>query len=179
MAISNFSGTATYRAATAIGLEHHELGAGSQRRVPCLTLDEFADSRLRAGQAIGILSIDAEGQDALVIEGARRLLSTRRVAVLEFEFIARGFWRADRHQDQRKLAPVLRGLETFGYHCFWQGENGRLAPASGPHWCDAFQFRMRSNLVCSHMPVVLREFERLSVVPLHLPLDGHAHAHAH
>ena len=167
LATSNYSGSANYRAAPYVGLEHYELGKGTNRQVACSTLDAFAASRLRQGQTIDLLSIDVEGQDALVLEGARGLLSSRRVSVLEFEFIARGFWRKD-HPEQRRLAPVLESLEAFGYRCFWQGEehaaSGRLAPASGPHWCDAFQFKGRANLVCSHLPSVLRIFDRLSIM---------------
>ena len=165
-AASNFSGTATYVAATAVGLEHHELWKGVSRLVRTTTLDEFAAANLRPTQTIDVLSIDTEGQDALILEGARQLLSARRIAVLEFEFIARGFWRKD-HAEQRLLRPVLQSLEANGYRCFWQGEarttGGRLARASGKHWCDAFQFRHRSNLVCSHVPEVLKVFESLSV----------------
>ena len=79
-----------------------------------------------------------------------------QVSVLEFEFIMRGFWRPERGVDQRRLRPVLDSLEARGYRCFWQGESGRLAAASGPYWCDSFQFKTRSNLVCSHRPDVLK-----------------------
>ena len=102
------------------------------------------------------------GQDALVLEGASDLLQAKAVAVLEFEFIGRGYWRADKAGDQRLLKSVLSRLERYGYNCYWQGESGRLAPASGKYWCDAFQFRMRSNLVCSHLPDVLRTFDALA-----------------
>ena len=167
LAMSNYTGTALYRAAAAVGLEHHELGKGANRRVACTTLDAFAEARMPTGQVLDLVSIDTEGQDALVLEGARRLLAARRIRVLEFEFIARGFWRPD-HPQQRRLAPVLASLEAAGYRCFWQGEertaSGRLAPASGPHWCDAFQFKQRSNLVCAHEEAVLRAFAALAPV---------------
>ena len=68
----------------------------------------------------------------------------------------RGYWRPERGMDQRRLRPVLDSLEARGYRCFWQGESGRLAAASGPYWCESFQFRTRSNLVCSHRPDVLK-----------------------
>lgn len=176
LAMSNYTGVATYRAAAAVGLEHYELGklgAYRSESVACLTLDEFASRHLAAGGSgwqqpprspprIDLLSVDVEGQDALVLEGARALLDARSVGVLEFEFIGRGFWRSD-HAEQRRLADTLASLERRAYRCFWQGENGQLAPASGPYWCDAFQFRLRSNLVCSHLEPVLSVFKRLSV----------------
>ena len=175
LAMSNYSGMARYRAAPSIGLEHYELGKDVDKyrseHVRCATLDEFAMLHLgwargapqlasRQLPLVDLLSVDVEGQDALVLEGATELLRAKAVAVLEFEFIGRGFWRPD-HQDQRLLRDVLRKLESHGYHCFWQGESGTLAPASGPYWCDTFQFRIRSNLVCSHLPEALKQFNAL------------------
>ena len=83
--------------------------------------------------------------------------------MLEFEYIGRGYWRADKGAEQRLLSATLRSLEGHGYRCFWQGESGALARASGAYWCDSFAFRARSNLVCSHREDVLRTFERLCV----------------
>jgi hypothetical protein len=187
LAMSNFSGTATYRAATQVGLEHYELGKDVDKfrseSVPCATLDDFATRQLRPrqlvpaeprgggggaargddGPRIDLLSIDAEGQDALVLEGAAELLRRRAVGVLEFEYIMRGYWRADKGRDQRLLADVLARLETFGYACYWQGESGQLAHASGAYWCEAFAFRLRANLVCAHRPDVLRILDGLCV----------------
>jgi FkbM family methyltransferase len=166
LAMSNYSGVATYRAATAVGLEHFELGKDVLKtradQVACLTLDAFASKHFGRPAHIDLLSVDVEGQDALVLEGAAELLRARRVAVLEFEFIGRGYWRADKGGEQRLLRHVLARLEGFGYRCYWQGESGRLAPASGPFWCDAFQFRLRSNLVCSHLREAIQTFQALS-----------------
>jgi hypothetical protein len=182
LAMSNYSGVASYRSAQAVGLEHYELNRDVDKfrseRVACATLDAFASEQLAGGRAVGarattaaagggspridLLSVDVEGQDALVLEGASSLLESRAIGVLEFEFIGRGFWRAD-HADQRKLKPTLDALSRRGYHCYWQGESGQLAPASGAFWCDSFQFRLRSNLVCSHRGDVLSAFEKLSI----------------
>ena len=169
LAMSNYTGRASHRPATAVGLEHFELGKGpATRRVPCTTLDAFAASHLRHAHDVALLSIDAEGQDALILEGAHSMIAAQRIAVLEFEFIARGFWRSD-HREQRLLGSTLQKLEANGYRCFWQGESGALAPASGPYWCDAFQFKMRSNLVCSHLATIVSVFHRLSAATM-----GHA-----
>ena len=116
-----------------------------------------------ATAAIDLLSIDCEGQDPLVLEGAHGLLSRRAIAVLEFEYIWRGYWRHDKGVDQRHLGKVLTSLGDYGYSCYWQGESGSLARASGAYWCDAFAFRLRSNLVCSHRADVLSVFDRMSV----------------
>jgi hypothetical protein len=60
------------------------------------------------------VSIDAEGTDALVVEGMRRMISARRVALLGFEVNARGYWYA---------ASTLK-LELVPLH----GRNLRLVP---------------------------------------------------
>ena len=167
LAMSNYSGVAKYRAASAVGLEHFELGKDVDRyraeAVPCMTLDAFAATHLGAGRRIDLLSVDVEGQDALVLEGAEQLLAARAVGVVEFEYIGRGYWRADKGAERRLLQTVLARLEGFGYRCYWQGDHGRLARASGAYWCDAFAFRLRSNLVCTHRADVRRVFERLAV----------------
>ena len=165
LAISNRSGFERYSTATAVGLEHLELGkgpvsgAGSQR-VRVDTLDSF--TRAQGIERVGLLSVDAEGQDALVLEGAEQLLASRRVDVLEFEFIGRGYWRRD-HPEQRQLSSVLAALDRQGYACFWQADNGRLARAGGRFWCDNFRFRFRSNLVCSHVPRIVEVFGAMAV----------------
>ena len=128
----------------------------------CSTLDAFTTTHLGPNVGIDLLSIDCEGQDPLVLEGAHGLLSRRAIAVLEFEYIWRGYWRHDKGVDQRHLGKVLASLEKSGYRCFWQGESGRLARASGAYWCDTFGFRLRSNLVCSHRADVLSVFESMS-----------------
>ena len=54
LAMSNYTGDASYRTATAVGLEHYELGKEVERypteRVPCATLDGFAASTLAPRQ---------------------------------------------------------------------------------------------------------------------------------
>ena len=191
LAMSNYSGVALYRAAPAIGLEHYELGKDVAKyrseRVQCLTLDAFAARHLAPTQwpstswrlppaarrapatasgalgRIDLLSVDVEGQDALVIEGALGLLRRKAIDVLEFEYIGRGFWRSDKGADQRQLSSTLATLQRHGYDCYWQGESGSLARASGQYWCDEFAFRLRSNLVCSHREDILRTLDGLAV----------------
>ena len=118
----------------------------------------------------------------MVLEGAARMLRTRAVDVLEFEFHRK--W--GRQSPGRSLPSTVRQLDEFGYRCFWQGNNGSLAPVSGPFWCDKFQNPFWANLVCAQRPelkVLLGRF----VAPLwmsHLdPHPGHTgdfqtHSHA-
>ena len=98
--MSNYSGIAEYRQAGAIGLEHFELGKDvtkyKSERVGCLTLDNFASMHLPppkrsflgvAPPRIDLLSVDAEGQDALILEGAEELLSKLATAGMMLLFI--------------------------------------------------------------------------------------------
>ena len=96
------------------------------------------------------LSIDAEGWDPLILEGARELLRTQRVDLLEFEYHSKGLWAAALPAGERRdLKSALTQLHEFGYSCLWQGDKGGLAEASGSSWCDEYEIRSHSNLVCS------------------------------
>ena len=77
------------------------------------------------------LAVDTEGSDALVLEGAGRLLLERRVALLEFEFNRMGFWAVD-SEAPRTLTRTLQVLESVGYSCFWQGAVGLAPRATSP-----------------------------------------------
>ena len=115
-----------------------------------------------------MLSIDAEGQDGLILEGSRELLSSRRVDVIEFEYRRKlGSWGKIPHS----LYKALSFLSGFGYECFWQGEAskpifGALALASGLGWCPLYaNISKRANLVCSHLPAVQDRFRLLAKPP--------------
>ena len=128
--------------------------SGKLTAVPSMTIDELAQRD--AIETIGWLSIDAEGWDALILEGARALLSQRRVGLVEFEYHSKGMWAAALPAaDRRDLKTALSWLHDAGYTCFWQGDGGDLAQASGAKWCDVFEWRGHSNLVCSHLPRVV------------------------
>lgn len=132
-------------------------GAGSRRArsrkglapVPSITIDAFA-AREGLGR-LHWLSVDAEGWDALILEGASQLLARRAVDVLEFEYHSKGMWAGNLPDgDRRDLRTTLQRLASFGYTCFWQGDRGGIAQASAERWCDAFEWRGHSNLVCAH-----------------------------
>ena len=127
--------------------------------VPGTTLDAFfAERRIRR---VALLAIDVNGWDPLVLEGARRTLLACRVDVLSFEYHYMGFW-GRRAADGRSLGSTLGTLAAQGYTCFWDGNDGRLAQASGSCWQDAFEFRKWSNLVCTCRPKLRRAFRELS-----------------
>ena len=95
---------------------------------------------------IHILSVDTEGNDALVLAGAEPLLRRRRVHVIEFEFSNRGAWK------RLRLNDTVSELSAMGYSCFWQSRWGRLA-AYQPH-C-AYGVISWGNLLCSHVPNIV------------------------
>ena len=137
--------------------------------MPSTTLD--AHAQLTGLSHVHWLSVDAEGWDALIIEGAARLLRERRVDVLEFEYHAKGMWAAA-SRDRRNLKDVLASLSASGYTCFWQGDRGALAQASGARWCDDFEWRGHSNLVCSHLGPLISALHRLEVGQLTAAPEG-------
>ena len=116
--------------------------------VPATTLDAMA-AHEGLGR-IGWLSVDAEGWDPLILEGAAGLLAARRVELLEFEYHSKGLWAGSLPPSERRdLRVALQRLDGYGYACFWQGDRGGLAEAGGARWCDAYEWRGHSNLVCA------------------------------
>lgn len=181
-AVGNYTGVAYTRSARgSAGDEGASAKTSSQgphrAQVPSLTLDGWAEQR-RAGHTprrhssfgrISELTVDAEGWDALVLEGSRRLLAARAVDLLEFEYNEKGKWYVGL-RDRRYLKAVLDELHGFGYGCFWQGgtelRRGRgpwlgLAGANGAAWCDVGERPFWSNLVCSWRPEVLATLRRV------------------
>ena len=133
-------------------------GARRRRPVPATTIDAFVAER--ALQVIHVLEADANGMDALVLEGAAKTLAARRVEILTFEYHSTGFWAAC--AECRSLRDVLARLLGFGYGCFWQGKGGVLARASGHScWQDAFEFRQWSNLICTYRPDLLALLDQM------------------
>ena len=124
---------------------------------------------------VDLLTIDTEGHDALVLEGAAETLAARRVKVLEFEYSGAGMWK-NGGPKHRTLKATLERLHRLRYECFWAGKDGHVAPASGPFWCDAFEFHEWSNLLCAHAPRVLHVLyelaRRAGNVVGDAPLDG-------
>ena len=114
--------------------------ATSGPRVRALTVDARAHEHNLTSVGVDWLTIDTEGWDGLVLRGAKSLLTRRRVRVLEFEYHGIGPWRTLRLRD------TLSWLDGMGYECFWQGNDGKLAPATTR--CN-FEFRSWSNLVCA------------------------------
>ena len=98
---------------------------------------------------VDFMSIDTEGSDALVLEGARALLIAARVSVLEFEYHHVSFWGSS-HPERRLLSSTIAWLDNISYSCFWQGRSGCAVPVSGKCWSSDFEIQRWSNLVCAH-----------------------------
>ena len=113
LAMSNYSGVAS-TAPRPPGLE--PAGKDVDRCVPrrCRARRSTRSRRrTSAGRRIDLLSVDVEGQDALVLEGAEQF-AARAVGVVEFEH-CRGYWRADKDAERRLLrqcSRASRGLAT-------------------------------------------------------------------
>ena len=158
------------------------LGAAANcaEEVRVVSVDDFmAEQRLRVAW---LISIDTEGHDALVIEGARRTLAERRVALLQFEVNGVGYWAsarrfgrsAGRHgtppaHERRSLRGVIEALEGWGYHCFWETTTAGMVPLSSACWDDGFERRSRTfwaNVACAHEPRVLATMRSFTGVPV-------------
>lgn len=141
--------------------------------VQATTLDDFFARR--GIERVHVLEIDANGMDALVLEGAAATLARRGIDLLTFEYHEAGFWGAC-GGGCRTLRGVLAWLEGAGYACYWQGAQGGVARASGRCWQEDFEFRRWSNLVCTHRAPLLETLERLPMTPLKLKQKAPKHA---
>lgn len=94
------------------------------------------------------LSIDTEGWDALVLEGARDSIKLRKIRIIEFEYSRR--WQLKK----KKLEPLQSWLLESGYHCFWltrrKGKVQRVVPLSGQCWRSTFEISRLANVACVH-----------------------------
>ena len=93
-------------------------------------------------QKIDILQIDTEGNDALVIFGAKGLLQIGLIRVIIFEYHHIGQWSGI---SLKSVATYLYGMR---YICYFTGQRGRLWPISGDYWSDLYEIKMWSNVAC-------------------------------
>jgi len=130
--------------------------------IQVLTLDEFM-LRQRLDEVWAVV-IDAEGYDALVLEGMRRVLGAHRVVFVEFEYHSIGYWgSAVPLSERRSLKATQQWLGALGYTCFMEAWD-TVAPISGPCWMDAFETRQWSNVVCTHRAELLYNMSEQSYI---------------
>ena len=123
------------------GMEQGIASASNRGKpVPSVTVDALAANR--SLKTIDWLSVDTEGHDALVLQGASSMLREKRIRLIEFEYHHRGHW----HHEQSLKETILH-LDRHGYRCYWQGKHGAIGSATD--WCPAFEFRSMSNVVCA------------------------------
>jgi len=155
-AVSNMTGTVYTRDSGAPGYESVAALTKAPARKAVTrnvtTVDAFMEARRI--ERIGLISVDTEGWDGFVLRGMGGALQRKAIDVIEFEYMRA--WK--QHLGQTALADTLRWLDSVGYTCFWQGNRGALAQASGGCWVDEFQTRIShrwSNLVCASRPDLL------------------------
>lgn len=187
-AASNESGVMRVPGQMMVGDERNALCLPRQRdctdTVRVVTIDDFIDHELvqqprQLGQPRGadawLVSIDTEGHDALVLEGMKRTLLARRVAIVQFELSGRGFWstggggRTAYARERRSLRHVVGSFETAGYECFWELTDG-LLPLSGACWRDDYDAprprNLWANIACAHEPRVVAMMHRVASATL-------------
>ena len=124
-AVSNHIGTAEFPDMPA-GFEQASLGAGAQTqtaKVNVSTLPALMDQLQLS--AIDHLSIDVEGFDPLVLQGAYPLFKSHSVDFLEFEVNNKGPWL------KTSLGGIVRDLDGMGYDCYYPTNKGGLVPLTG------------------------------------------------
>ena len=117
---------------------------------------------------ISVLSVDTEGWDALVLEGADGMLSRRQIDALEFEYHSVGLWSPSAPEtDRRTLKAAVARLWQHGYTCFFAGKaSPAVIAVNGPHWCDHYEIHQASNIVCAHaLETVARMFNLAHTTP--------------
>ena len=125
-----------------IGVFTKRRGQGPQAtvQVKTATVDDIA---FRSQQGVPtVLTIDAEGLDALILLGAARILASGLVAYIEFEYHNSPPW------DSILLEWIIGYLDNMSYDCYFAGHNGKAYKVTGC-WQKNFEFHRWSNLVCA------------------------------
>ena len=122
--------------------------------IPMITIDSIT-TMLPAPDTdvVDILSIDTEGHDALVLQGATTGISRHAFRVIEFEYHGVGAWA------KTSLNATVSTLMKHNYRCYWQGNKGVLKRFRTS--CN-YEFKKWSNLVCAHEQNIVEIFEALS-----------------
>ncbi len=120
-AVSNYIGSASFQ-------QQENCGTGSsfsntyinndtsfETKVNVLTLDSaFADS----SQTINLLKIDTEGNDMLVLEGAKNLLENKKIEFIQFEF--NSLW----EYSGKTLSAAISFLQSYNFKVFILRKDG-------------------------------------------------------
>lgn len=115
-AVTDRTGTATF--SIGLGVLNHVMTDGEGREVPTVTLDDVLGDRVAAG-----VKVDVEGAEALVVAGAARALSQRRIGLLQLEWNPQA--EANFGGSREDLAATLAG---YGYELCRPDADGVLHP---------------------------------------------------
>ena len=122
------------RFTTSLGVLNHIVmnagGADETEDVPATTLDDVLGARTAAG-----VKIDVEGAELLVLKGAERALTERRIRLMQLEWLGS----SDRTVGEPRDA-VAQLLEGYGYELLTPGDDGALSAPDhlGPQQPDLF-----------------------------------------
>ena len=89
---------------------------------------------------IDVLTIDTEGSDPEVLDGAATMLASNRIAVVEFEYHSLRAWKT------RTLESVVERLSGYGYDCFLMHDSYLLQLSNC--WDAKFEFKDWANVMC-------------------------------
>lgn len=143
----DYTGTVTFPV-TELGYEKGFVGQNPGKgkttiEIPSITVDDFVkENNLRI---IDILSIDTEGFDPLVLEGAHEVISNQKAKTIFFEYHMVGYWRRNA-ETSYKLEETVNFLDFHGYDCYIEGQDEVLRMTGC--WDPVFEFRMWSNILC-------------------------------
>lgn len=161
LAMSNQDGTTYFPTETKLGDEQQGISSCNPKKgeksgcqeVPVKTLDNFMkeqteslepESSSSEAPFIDLLSIDVEGYDALVLEGASTTLS--RVKYLEFEYNWKGPWK------KVSLSSTIYKLKDSGFVCYWAGSHGNLWQITDC-WHNHYDLKFWSNVACVNVQI--------------------------
>jgi FkbM family methyltransferase len=145
VAMSNEDGITYFPRETKLGDEQKgigscELDTSNCDAVPMYTLDTFSRDVLQdEASMIDFLSIDVEGYDGLVLEGASKMLS--RVRYLEFEYNWKGPWK------KISLSSTIQTLKEAGFSCYWPGAHGNIWRITDC-FLSHYDLKFWSNVAC-------------------------------
>jgi len=150
VAVSNFSGTAqlyhgcgdvSFQGASLVKTEHLDRRGKCRYKVTVVTLDQkFYHNKVVRQSGIFLLKIDAEQNDALVLEGGWRLLRNRMVKFLIFET-----WLKTAHGIS--FQGMVAKLHSIRYVCFLVTKVA-LVPLSSSWWQPQYKALGVSNVLC-------------------------------
>ena len=141
------------------GEQCDEREKASKEVARAITVDDFL-----ARERIGIvysMSVNVDGFDPLILEGMRRSLEYKAVAIVDFGVSRGGYWttheKHKRYNDRRELGDVITRMAGFGYTCFWRSAIDAL-PISGDCWRKGYEhIRKNSRVLCAHEPSVVQQ----------------------